>query len=93
MKELNFPHSKFLVGFFPWNCWRLLISLFIGLCRSIKLPSRLRQEIDDTNNMVAECNLSLFDQKSKVAKSKNSKFKAKGIRNEVVHFQSHPTTL
>ena len=46
------------------------------------------QGIDDTNNMIAECNLSVFDQKSKVAKSKNCKFKAKGIRNEVVRLKS-----
>ena len=49
-----------------------------------KLPSQLGQEIDNTNNVVAECNLSVFDKKAKVAKSRKYKFKAKGIRNEVV---------
>ena len=56
-----------------------------------KLPSQLRQEIEDTN-VVAECNLSVFDQKAVVAKSRNYKFKAKDIRNDIVLHKSSFTT-
>ena len=57
-----------------------------------KLPSQLRQEIENTNNVVAECNLSVFDQKAIVAKSRNYKFQAKGIRNDIVLHKSSFTT-
>ena len=57
-----------------------------------KLPSQLCQEIEDTNNVVAECNLSVFDQKAIVAKSRNYKFKAKSIRNDIVLHKSSFTT-
>ena len=62
-----------------------LIHRILQVC---KLPSQLRQEIDDTNTMAMECNLSVFDQKSKVAKSRNYKFKAKGICNNIVLHKS-----
>ena len=48
-----------------------------------KLPSALRKELIDTNN-IAERNLSVFDRKSVAAKTRNYKFKAKGIRNDMV---------
>ena len=51
-----------------------------------KLPVQIRKEIDNTNNVIAECNL--FDQKAIVTKSRNNKFKAKGIRNVVVLHQN-----
>ena len=44
-----------------------------------KLPSALRKELNDTNNITAERNLLVFDQKSVVAKTRNYKFKEKGI--------------
>ena len=53
-----------------------------------KLPSDFRKKIEVTNNVVAECNLSIFDHKAKVAKSRNYRFKAKGIRNDLVLHQS-----
>ena len=62
-----------------------LIHRILQVC---KRPSQLQQETDDTNNMAMECNLSVFDQKSKVAKSRNYKFKAKGICNNVVLHKS-----
>ena len=49
-----------------------------------KLPSALRKELNDTNNIIAERNLSVFDRKLVVAKTRNYKFKAKGIRNDMV---------
>ena len=48
-----------------------------------KLPSALRKELNDTNN-IAERNLSVFNQKSVAANTRNYKFKAKGIRNDMV---------
>ena len=62
-----------------------------------KLPSELRKELDDTNNIIAECNLSVFNQQSVVTKCRNYKFKAKGIRNDIVlhmaSFEHSPTYL
>ena len=48
-----------------------------------KLPSALRKELNDTNN-IAERNLLVFNQTSVAAKTRNYKFKAKGIRNDMV---------
>ena len=53
-----------------------------------KLPSEQRKQIEDINNIVAECNLSVFDRKAAVAKCRNKKFKAKSIRNDVVLHKS-----
>ena len=49
-----------------------------------KLPSALRKELNDTNNIIAERNHSVFDRNSVVAKTRNYKFKAKGIRNDMI---------
>ena len=49
-----------------------------------KLPSALRKELNDTNNIIAERNHSVFDRNSVVAKTRIYKFKAKGIRNDTV---------
>ena len=49
-----------------------------------KLPLALWKELNDTNNITAEWNLSVFDRKSVVAKTRNYKFKAKGIQNDMV---------
>ena len=58
-----------------------------------KLPSALRKELNDTNNIIAERNLSVFDRKLVVAKTRNYKFKAKGIRNDMaVHDSSFNLT-
>ena len=56
-----------------------------------KLPSALRKELIDTNN-IAERNLSVFDRKSVAAKTRNYKFKAKGIRNDMVVHDSSLTS-
>ena len=49
-----------------------------------KLSKKLRKTLSDTNNVIAERNLSVFDRKSVIAKYRNYKFKAKGIRNDMV---------
>ena len=49
-----------------------------------KLPSALRKELNDTNNTITERSLSVFDRKSVVAKTRNYRFKPKGIRNDMV---------
>ena len=53
-----------------------------------KLPSEFRKTLNDTSNIPAERNLSVFDMKSVVAKYRNYKFKAKGIRNDMVLHES-----
>ena len=57
-----------------------------------KLPSQLRQEICNTNNMVAEYKLLVFDQKSKVAHQETTSSKLRVFATTSfytrVHFQS-----
>ena len=48
-----------------------------------KLSPELRQEIDETNNVVDECNQSVFDRKVIVAKMRNYKFKEYIMRTMV----------
>ena len=49
-----------------------------------RIPLAEREKINVTNNIIAESHLSVFDRKSQVAKFRNNKFKAKGIRNDLV---------
>ena len=62
-----------------------------------KLPLALRKELNDANSIIAERNLSVFDRKSVLAKTRNNKFKAKGIRNDMVlpdsYFNLTPNSL
>ena len=62
-----------------------------------KLPQLLRKDIHVTNNIVAECHLSIFDRKFVVSKCRTYKFKAKSIRNDLVlhhsSFKNNPTAL
>ena len=56
-----------------------------------KLPSQLRQEIRILTTLLLSA-MSVFDQKAIVAKSHNYKFKAKGIRSDIVLYKSSFTT-
>ena len=62
-----------------------------------KLPSTFRKDLDVTSNIIAECNLSIFNKRAVVAKSRNYKFKDKSIRNDLVlhqpSFENSPSTV